>query len=535
MKKYFTKFLLLITLFWSIISDVKGQDNRYEILCPHSATRSYDGKGLVPFYTTSTAKVKLTGSIINKEYSKCSQALLPQSEATTDMGWGFIKVKNEKIPAMGNDGKLHYDKPFDASYMLYYNSDKDIQKTWWAHEYNNPEKRIRTYNKNLVDIYRREAKITLNLRDDIALKLKNKKFIIAEYSGTLNNKADFIFSNTLFIKSGVLKDNSDYGMIIKFYNDFAGKFENLTDEGLENRIFLTTLKGKTGNYIAYFKIKNQKLIGELLPVNTTTESTILTGIKKEFSSLSENGVVYVYGDNLLDLGKAINKSASENNILLLSRNTSIKRTFNQTEAILAKFRDKKLDNSNLSFINGTPSSFEDATFQSFDNADVEILKKLKTEIDNKASGKISMVITSKEQLIQEITQGNNDVLFIVAHCDEKNMYFGSSKISLEELNSLPNRTNKEKERVAILFSCLTGNLFDKRKPFLPFFKKNMQSFSEVLIEKNYFDLIISPPTTINGAETLKMIDILDKYTILELREYLNKMLVNGEMYNIVKK
>ena len=62
----------------------------------------------------------------------------------------------------------------------------------------------------------------------------------------------------------------------------------------------------------------------------------------------------------------------------------------------------------------------------------------------------------------------------------------------------------------------------------------MQSFSEALIEKNYFDLVVSPPTTVTVGETLNMMEALDKHNVLELRKHFNSILVNGEMYNIVK-
>ncbi len=40
--------------------------------------------------------------------------------------------------------------------------------------------------------------------------------------------------------------------------------------------------------------------------------------------MKNDGAAYVYGDNLFGLSKGISDAASENNIVLISRNTSIK-------------------------------------------------------------------------------------------------------------------------------------------------------------------------------------------------------------------
>lgn len=522
MQSSFSKrFLALITFLFSSFLFAAGQDNPYELGCPHSATfgigTNGQAKGLIPFYTANRQTVSSTG------------------RTTSRLGedWAFIKIKNEGIPAMDERGTLHYNNPFDASFLLYYKGDNNIEKTWWFHENNNPSKPIRTYYESLVEMYQRERNFTLNLRDNISSELKAKKFVVAEYTGTINrNKPDFIFTNTLFIKSGLVNSSAEYQRILNFYSGFLGKFENFNFDILSNRVYITTVKGANSNYVAIFKVQDGKLIGELQKVDNVTKPQVISTIKREISAIKDDGAAYVYGDNLFGLSKNISDAASENNVLLISRNTAIKKSFNQTEATLEKLKDKRLDKSSVSYFNGFPKTAEEAKFQDID-FDVEGLQKAVADIDTRATTKASKTITSKDELIKELTEGENDLLFIIAHCDEKNMYFGNSKISLEEISSLPIRHDRNKERIAVLFSCMTGKIYEKQKAFLPFFKKNMQSFSETLIEKNYFDLIISPPTTITVGETLNMIEALDKHNVLELRKHFNT-LTSGEIINIVK-
>ncbi|HUC79932.1 MAG TPA: hypothetical protein VMR70_03415 [Flavisolibacter sp.] len=500
-----------------------GQDNPYRNPCPHSATNGY-GKGLLNFYSTNQARIKTSGSKVNQ---------------LTGDEWAYVLLKNEQIPAMDEKSRLHYDKPFDISYLVYYKSGKEIQKTWWGHTYNNPKNETVTYRtQGFIDEYKQVLKADINFFDDVKRNLKSKKFVIAEYSSPIKNRDDILITNTVFVPTGTISDLADYTTLTKFFNDFASKFENVAFGSWSNRLFITTIKGKNTKYIAFFKIENGKLVGDLMAVNKVTTPKIFTGIEKVFSTLGTFGsdaAVYVYGDNLYDFGKHIHSTAAKNNLLVISRNTSINRNFTETEKIISNLKFKKLKSESLTFMNGTPSSVEEATFQSFGSSDVELLKELKKEIDLKASSKVGRTITTRAELIDEITNGNNDVLFIIAHCDEKNLYFGREKVWIEELRQLPTRLNREKERVAILFSCLTGNLFSKRKGLLPFIKKNLQSLSEVFIEKNFFDLVISPPATLNGTQVLNMMDIVGDYSVLELANQFRRQPVKGEMYNVAKK
>ena len=300
----------------------------------------------------------------------------------------------------------------------------------------------------------KDFKIPLSTREEAKVDLAVKKFIIAEHAGTIErNKSDFVFTNTLFVKSGLINSTSEYQKIANFYSGFLNKFENLNFDVVSNRLYITSVKSGNSNYVAIFKIQNGKLVGELQKVDNTTKSQLMASIKREMAAMKNDGAAYVYGDNLFGLSKGISDAASENNIVLISRNTSIKKSFNQTETALLKLKDKRLDKSSVTYFNGFPKTAEEATFQNID-FDVEGLQKAVAEIDGRAATKTSKTITSKEELVKELTEGNNDLLFIVAHCDEKNMYFGSSKISIEEINNLPVRQVEKRK------SCRIVWLFD---------------------------------------------------------------------------
>ena len=352
---------------------------------------------------------------------------------------------------------------------------------------------------------------------------------------SINYKSDQI---GIVIKEhfGVSRNSTDFRSIENFYNEFLNKFADLNEATWQNRLFLTTHRAGSGDYLGFFKVDKGIPIVEFQKVNSgiIQDFFIKNKIEERFSGVGENGVVYVHVDKLFGIDKWISETASKYNLLLINQNTSFKKTFDQTEKTIRNLENKRLEKSSLSFFNGIPQSIDEVKFQKFDEADIENFKNAKSEIDNKATLQTTKTITSKKDLIDEITTGKNNLLIIVAHSDGENMYFQNEKISIKELKNLVPRTDDNQARVAILFSCLTGNILEKKKPFFSFWGNNLQSFSEIMLEKNFFNFIISPSEKIKVGEVLKMMNDLDKYDILDLWKVFNEHLDNGQMNNIAK-
>lgn len=183
----------------------------------------------------------------------------------------------------------------------------------------------------------------------------------------------------------------------------------------------------------------------------------------------------------------------------------------------------------MTFLNGTPDSPEEAVFQSFGAENTEALRGFNRDMNKTVLSKNATVISSKQELIEELTTGTNDFLFIVAHCDGENVFFGSSVLSIADLKSLPTRLGRRKVRMAVLFSCMTGDIYHS----MPF-ANDAKTFAELLIEKKYFDYVIAPPGTINGDDVLRMTEIIDKHPVLELNKQFTKLLDKGEMMGLAK-
>lgn len=66
---------------------------------------------------------------------------------------------------------------------------------------------------------------------------------------------------------------------------------------------------------------------------------------------------------------------------------------------------------------------DEALSQGFEEADAELLQKLAQEIDTRAASKTSKVIKTQQELIGELTPGDNHVLMIIARSDNRYIHF----------------------------------------------------------------------------------------------------------------
>ncbi len=353
------------------------------------------------------------------------------------------------------------------------------------------------------------------------------KFIRLRKSDFLNG-LEFNHNNQLVVSHKIaVKDQKVLKEITDFHNSFYNNFK--WPQSFKDSRFVTVYKTETESYVGcHFKKTGEGLYGGLFDIKTATpekKSSYLEIIFKDPAIKK----VYVYGDDISDIDKAIHEEAVKHNVAVIYQNTKSKRSFNKTEIALRKLTDKKITGKRLTFLNGSPNSREEAVFQSFNIEHVESLKSLHTELNNKISVKTATVIQTKGALIKELTTGSNDFMFIIAHCDGENIYFGSNVLSISELNKLPRRINRANPRTAILFSCTSGDIY---KTMLT--KNDPKAFGELLLEKNFFDLIIAPPGTINGNDVLRMIDIVDKYPVLHLNKEFTNLLEKGQILNLAK-
>lgn len=105
-------------------------------------------------------------------------------------------------------------------------------------------------------------------------------------------------------------------------------------------------------------------------------------------------------------------------------------------------------------------------------------------------------------MIQEIIEGNSDVVLIVAHSDGFKLYIGKEEISIEEIRQWNSRTSPVKNRKAVLLVCNAANV--KMKTGL-IFKRPVESLMELLLNKGYFETILAPDKELAVVEAIEII------------------------------
>ena len=308
MRKISTLLLVCATTL-SVSAQVK-QNNKFP--SPESVTFENNGNDLRGFINTNKNQLLSKGGVINE---------------ASGNSWGYLQIKNAKVPGVDKKGVLNYYESFDATLALYRARD-GAKATWWTREYNQPKAPIFYKKVEGADIQGVE-----NIKcNDVFRELESKKFTILEYSNEIPNTRDFdiLLKDYIMVKNGSLKDAGDYKALYDFYNGFLNKFTSTSDPLLENRSFITFVEINKEQYVGYFNIVNGKLAGKLEVIEAEFERDRIKLVNDLFKKLT-GGYVYVYGDNQFEMEKIITKRAQQSNIKTDNWKTNTTRKFNDDQ------------------------------------------------------------------------------------------------------------------------------------------------------------------------------------------------------------
>lgn len=238
--------------------------------------------------------------------------------------WGYVAVKNAKVPSVNKKGDLDYTQSFDVNEAMYLASGTE-KATWWARECNSakgPLVYIKTENSDKLSMP--NVKYTEMLHE-----FESKKITLVEYYNGQYNQFDydFLFKNYILMPSGTIKDVNSYKNIVDFYNDFLGKFSSTSDPLIENKSFVTCLAVNNVKYLAYFNVTNNKLAGHLEIADIQYDRDRDTVIHNTFKKLTGK-TVFVYGNELFGMEKKMITYGRLHNIKLIRRKTTDSKLFN---------------------------------------------------------------------------------------------------------------------------------------------------------------------------------------------------------------
>jgi hypothetical protein len=189
---------------------------------------------------------------------------------------------------------------------------------------------------------------------------------------------------------------------------------------------------------------------------------------------------------------------------VIRRSITTVKDFNDTDQRLNAVSDRGLEPDAVAFAHGTPNSADEIAGMGFPSLSLEKWQRLNEAVEARMDGQFSFRIDSKEKLLRELSRGNHDVVFVVAHADKgKRLFLGGEEITFDELKSLPDRDGSElsRPRTAVLLSCFAGDLSEAKTHF---FRRELQSFAEILVNKGFFDEVLAPPGEI-GDDTLELL------------------------------
>ena len=300
--------IILLTVFAEKSMGQVWHQNKFP--SPESATYDNNGNDLRGFINTYKNDFLAKGNKVS-EVSKND--------------WGYIQIKNVKIPGSDKEGNLNYYESFDVTLAM--NKTRNGgQATWWAREHNSP--------KGKMVYFKVGDPGTLGLDNvkysEIISSLQLKSFTIVEYADTMYSQNDFniLLKNCMFIRNGTIKDINDYKALIDFYNRFLEKFTNVNDPVLDKKSFITFFKGGSNHYAGYFNLVNGKLSGKIEFIDALFDRDRVKFVNDMFKKLTGT-TIYLYGDDAFEMEAIVKKRAIKSHLRMERRKTNATRKFNE--------------------------------------------------------------------------------------------------------------------------------------------------------------------------------------------------------------
>jgi hypothetical protein len=333
----------------------------------------------------------------------------------------------------------------------------------------------------------------------------------------------------LVIVEGMLQNNGGYtknllNLAPEEYKFFTSRPEILTKYKTHIKSLVDALDGDLDKYrsttvvsnfrendvqvITYIHFVNKRIIGFTHPVLKTEgfikQSTIMES-ELEYARDNKLSIVLFGDDNGLD----IRMKANSYSVPIFTRPISIKRYIPTMNLDLTK----EFDPGKSTVGNFIPNSSKQVALGGNSIPDLPAWQNYYSRVDEIIRPHFNSRVESLNQFKEELLHGEQDFLLLIAHLKGSELYIGDEVVSLEAIKGWGKRIEPTTgKRVAVLFVCNGGN--QEYKVGHLFFKKKVEPLSNILIENNYFDLVVAPDHTILESETFDLLPkILEKASI----------------------
>lgn len=451
-----------------------------ELICPHSAARAMNG-----FVALHEANANETARALYK--------------GAQPGQWAFAKVGLSKVPTLEDDGStLDTRHPNDTSLLLYVRQTGTIEKTYWAHRYNKGA---------IVFSADRQTEEGVNDLRGIKQEFSRRRFALLEYVSAPPRPEDTTWTNTILIHGSDKPEKGDFSRFRMINEQLLDSLppDDLEEFSGQKVIFVTSARNSAGDELVTFYSRspiNGHLQGEVHNLKNASELDHHRDLINEmFRGVGKGGRVYFYGDNVQSIDVA--SVADANGLELIRRSAAIRKNFLETDSELQLIASRNFDKETTALMNAVPSTKEELEFMNKPATGLDNWKTFRDSIESQMQGRFSSRIETPEDLKKELTDGESDILFFLAHTDGKNLYLGTNRVSLDEISSLGQRENKpNRPRLAILFICDSGKLpIEKKTPF----RRQVKSFGEILVAKGFVSEVLAPAKEIEGPESVAVL------------------------------
>jgi hypothetical protein len=218
-------------------------------------------------------------------------------------------------------------------------------------------------------------------------------------------------------------------------------------------------------------------------------------------SASSRRRVYYYGDELQYF--SIRKTVEARSHEFLRRCLTPLVDLFTTDKRLKQLENRNLMEDTLTVVNGLPDSPDLVASMGTWVGDPADWLGFRRRVVETLSGRKAQMVTTREDFISELTQGENDVIVLVAHSTGAYVYLNDERMSIEDLKALhPRGTPSRRPRLAVLVSCETGRQTSQEPGWRSWFKKQTAPLAQILVEKGYVDKVVAPDHNIGVEESL---------------------------------
>jgi hypothetical protein len=281
-----------------------------------------------------------------------------------------------------------------------------------------------------------------------------------------------------------------------------GAFQSLQDS--HSIVITTALLPDNQEAITVFELRDLALLGFLrgrtFIVTRDNAGEVGASLAQQVSG-GAHGRAYLFGERsrLIDVNALLTSAAAE----------PIYRSDRPADDLLTKdLRLEQLDNMvggrrHVTVANGLPRTEVDVSRMGLyaGEPDAWLAETAHVDESSRQHG-AREVVTTAEGLIHELTEGESDIVILVAHSNGADLYYNGTPISFDELNALPNRTSQMRPRLAVLIACGAGKAQTSglRGLWRSITRDRVLSLAEILVEKRFVDKVIAPDHDVSPQE-----------------------------------